>query len=52
MTGFGCWDAEEGLRFFVQVQEGNVASAFQTQKLEAGLKCTLIRTFNKWGVPK
>ena len=52
VTGSGRWEAEKGLGFYVPVQKSNIANAFQTQKLEPGLRCTLIYTFNKCWVPK
>lgn len=46
VTGFGWWEAEDGLGFYIPVQKGNGANAFQTQKLKGGLSCTLIWTLN------
>lgn len=52
VSGIGQWEAEEGLGFCVPVQKSNIANEFQTQKLESGLRCTLIYTLNKCWVPK
>lgn len=41
IIGPGWWEAEEGFGFYFPTQKGNVGNTFQTQKLEAGLSCTL-----------